>query len=112
LIRFPSFFLLRPLLTSLLSIWVACHLVVAAVFSVTGGISQALWPGPSASVILVPLIPFLFFLDLRIKRLNVFLANLGISLRFLFVGALFFALGLEVLGTVIASLFLSGPALR
>jgi len=86
-------------------------LVVAAGSSVTGGVSQAIWPRPSASIILVSVVPFLFFLDLRIKRLNVFLANLGISRRFLFLGALFFALGLEVLGTVITGLFTGGPAL-
>lgn len=104
MIRLPSLFVLRPLLVSLLFIWFACHLAASAAL-------QAIWPGPSASILLVPVVPFLFFLDLRIKRLDVFLTNLGISRRFLFWGALFFALGLEVLGTGIAAFFTRGPTL-
>lgn len=112
-IRLPSFFVLRPLLVSVLFIWFACHLVVTAVFSFGGSpLQKAIWPGPTASIILVLVVPFMFFIDLRIKRLDVFLANLGISRRVLFWGVSLCALALEVLGTGMAGFFTSGQALQ
>ena len=109
----PSFFVLRPILSSLLFIWFACHLVATAVFSFSGSpLPAAIWPGPTASIVLVPVVPFLFFVDLRIKRLDVFLSNLGISRRQLFWLGFLFSLGLEVLGTGIAGFLPIGQALQ
>ena len=108
MIRLPSLFVLRPLLASVIFIWLACHLAVGAVSQVGGTGPQAFWPGPIASLALVSVVPFLFLIDLRIKRLGVFLANLGISRRFLFLGAFFLALGLEILGTLMAAAIIGG----
>lgn len=88
-------------------------MVVTAGSSFSGSPPQAaIWPGPTASIILVLVVPFLFFIDLRIKRLDVFLANLAISRRFLFWGVFLCALALEALGTVMAGFFTSGQALQ
>jgi hypothetical protein len=96
-------------MASLLSIWFGCHLVLAVVFGAGGAGPKALWPGPTASIIMVPVIAFLFFIDLRIKRLDIFLANLGISRRTLLVGVVLLASGFEVLGNAIAGFLPTDP---
>jgi len=59
-------------------LWASCHLLVGVLLLLLPA-GDTFWPGPGGSVVLTLAVPLLLLFDLKIQRLRVFLANLGIS---------------------------------
>ncbi|MFC1576003.1 hypothetical protein ACFL5A_05115 [Gemmatimonadota bacterium] len=65
----------------------------------SGTTGSPLWPSPLVSVYLVLLVPVLLLFQLRISRIRIFLANLGVSRGWALATGLIFASALEVAAT-------------
>ena len=107
----PSRLVLLPLLRSTLALWVSCHALVGVLLLLppSGG---GFWPGPQGSVFLTLAVPLLLLFDLKIQRLRVFLAKLGISLPAVLVLAFLLSALREVSASAILSHFAAGGGPR